>query len=39
MLAGARLVTVSETEEGRAWAEARIADDRRRSDHGALHVA
>ena len=39
MLAGSRLVTASETEEGRAWAEARIKSfDRRRSDHRPLHA-
>ena len=39
MLRGARMVTASETEEGRAWAEARIkADDRRRPDHRAVHA-
>ena len=40
MLRGARMVTASETEEGRAWAEARIkAADRRRPDHRTVHAA
>ena len=40
MLCGARLVTASETEEGRAWAEARIKQMTGGDhDHRALHAA